>query len=188
MESERYHTYRKSQQQKLNRMNPKVSSLTTPPLTLYSGSWRRKKQARTSSQWKLPLWVPIFITVMFSVQRLFLGSLDMYRVPTRLTSTESKRQLACGCNSLPTLAGVFVLIKDEFLVIFSAITKIRSIQAGLYTRYTGGGRIWQSDRAWCAVYCEPEMSGSGEFKLRGRLQRSLQAVNKPRIYGEWRLR
>lgn len=58
--------------------NPKHVSINLQRAapTEYSGSCRRKKQARTSSQWKVPLWVPIFVTVMFSVQSLF-GSLDM---------------------------------------------------------------------------------------------------------------
>lgn len=47
--------------------------------TLYSGIWRRKKQAKTSSQWKVPLCVPIFFKVMFSVQGFF-GLLDMYLI------------------------------------------------------------------------------------------------------------
>lgn len=59
--------------------------------TVYSGSWRRKKQASTSSQWKVPLCVPIFLSVMFLLQSLF-GSLDMCRRTERITSTESKHR------------------------------------------------------------------------------------------------
>lgn len=125
-------------------------------LTLYSGSCRRKKQARTSSQWKLPLWVPIFLTVMLSVQRFFAW-LDMYRGSMRVTSTESKRQqLACELNRKKTLAGLLKFIWDVILVKLIAAVRTHNIQTRLHTRRTGSGQIWQLDRMWCIWFNEPK--------------------------------
>ena len=132
-------------------------------LTLYSGSCRRKKQARTSSQWKLPLWVPIFLTVMLSVQRFFAW-LDMYRGSMRVTSTERKRQqLACEFTSRKTLAGLLKFIWDVILVKLIAPVRTHHIQSRLHTSRVGGGQIRKPDRMWCVCFSgpkEPEGRGS----------------------------
>lgn len=138
-------------------LNHSISGDETRPLsqytapTLYSGSCRRKKQARTSSQWKVPLWVPIFFPVMLSVRGL-LAWLDMYRESMRvkLEPTESKHQSDCAFNRCKTCTGLFVLM---CFVKFNAVKHARHIQAALHPRCTSGGRIWWPDRMWRAYAC-----------------------------------
>ena len=114
-------------------------------LTVYSGNWRRKKQARTSSQWKVPLCVPIFLTVMFSVQTL-LGSLDMYR------GSSNEPQLACGCDLCKVLTRLLVAAEEMSFVNLPATTNKRHIHTIINTRNPAGGQIWQPDRIWSPSY------------------------------------
>lgn len=98
-------------------------------LTLYSGNCRRKKQAKTSSQWKVPLWVPIFFTVILSERSLF-ASLDMYRGPKRVSVTAWKQQHdASGRRSPEKLLAVFISTENVFLINVDAFAHRRHIQS-----------------------------------------------------------
>lgn len=107
--------------------NPKHVSINRQRAapTEYSGNCRRKKQARTSSQWKVPLWVPIFVTVMFSVQSLF-GSLDMQRVSPLAKCTGELKQLTRENTLRDTPAVSLVTRKYLFFVNLSAKEKTRT--------------------------------------------------------------
>lgn len=96
--------------------------------TLYSGSCWRKKQARTSSQWKVPLWVPIFFGLMFSV-RVLLGWLDMCLCSSRGTCADRKQQLvARELKARETQAGLFEMMWDVKFIKVNVIVRKRLIQ------------------------------------------------------------
>lgn len=93
-----------------------ITTVLANCLTLYSGNCRRKEQARTSSQWKVPLCVPIFLTVMLSVQSL-LRSLDMYICTEQVWSTENKLKLMLAWSTRK----MTLLLNNEYDVLTKLI-------------------------------------------------------------------